>query len=300
MLRLSPGRLSRSSVLPFAILAAFLTVLPGCLAKPKALPPYVGPTDSLPVLVGKINENSRRIPTLYASAYIEANIVLQGKTRFVNTEGDLFIRKPRELLLRGRKIFDKVFEIGSTADRYWLSIYLDENTRRWGYHRNVNKMPSHSIPVRPDLIGQVLGISDVETDLLKTPVPTLTFNNDMHVYMLAWHSRLEDRWYTEKEVWYDLTSRLPRKVLLFDPNGRVVLRANLSEHKPVECDLPRDQWPLIATAFDLYFPETGSYMTLKLSEPALTNQAGNPKEGSLIWRDDPSLKEIQIDETPSK
>jgi hypothetical protein len=41
-------------------------------------------------------------------------------------------------------------------------------------------------------------------------------------------------------------------------------------------------------------------MTIKLSDPALTNQAGNPKEGTIVWREDPALKEIQIDEPAAK
>jgi len=286
-------------VLVFGLLC--LLLLPGCVARPTTPTPYTGPTDPLPVLVNKINQNNHKLATLFANAYIEANIVHQGKTRFVNTEGDLFVRKPRELLLRGRKVFDKVFEIGSTPDRYWLSIYLDENTRRWGYYRNVAKTPSDAIAIRPDLIGQVLGISDINTDLLQPPIPTMTFNTDIRVYMVEWHWPLGDGWFTEKAIWYDLTTHLPRKVIVFDTHGRPVLRANLSKHQPVQSpNLPRDQWPLIATVLDLYFPETGSYMTLKLSDPALSNQSGNPKEGSLIWRDDPALKEIQIDEPISK
>jgi len=279
-----------------SVLAAGVA-LGGCSGKGRPLPPYTGPTEPMSAVVAKINANNSRLPTLYARCYIEADIVHKGKSRFVNTEGDLFVRKPNELLLRGRKVLEKVFEMGSTADRYWLSIYLDENTRWWGYHRNAGKAGTDTISVRPDLVGEVLGTGQVNTDFNALPAPTMTFNNDLRVYMIAWHAKKADRWVTEKEIWYDLGTCLPRKVLLFDENGRVILRANLSEHQAADASpLPRDQWPVMATMYDLYFPETGSDMTMKLSDMVLRNEGGHPREGTIVFREASELKEIQIDE----
>lgn len=287
----------------FSVLALFFV---GCGGAPKAPVGWYGPTDSIDVVVQKMNANNHAIPTLYARHYLEANIVdrERKKTNFVNASGDLFLFKPRDLLLRGKKdAVGNIFELGSTRDQYWFSVFVEEPTQWWGNYRNVGKKCSRDIPIRPDLIGEVLGVGDISANLVEPPVPTMRFNNDLDVYMFVWSGRLADRWYAEKEVWYDRATYRPRKVLLFDRNGRIVLRADLSGHKQVQvAGLPQAQWPWIATSYDLFFPETLSTMTLTLSDMALTTKNGNPKPGTIVFkeasRDD--MKVIQIDEDCEK
>jgi len=62
----------------------------------------------------------------------------------------------------------------------------------------------------------------------------------------VWNVRVPDRYVAQKEVWYDRKTKLPIKVLLFDPNGRVVLRADLSKHKPVQAQQVQGQPGLYA------------------------------------------------------
>jgi hypothetical protein len=281
------------------VLAILVAIMAGCGPKaPLAPAGYYGRTLAMAEVIEKINQNNQAIPTLYAKHYTEASIIdKKGKTRFVNTGGDVFVRKPRELLMRGKKDpFGKVFEIGSTPERFWLTVYVDEPTRWWGYYRNVGKPCVQDMPLRPDVIGEVLGIGNINTNFNAVPVPTMRFNNDLDVYMLTWQTKLADRWYTEKEIWYDRKTLLPRKVLLFDPNGRIILRANLDRHRGVEApNVPRERWPVVATAYELFFPDTRSTMKIELSDLVLINKAGHPREGTIVFKEDPEAKEIQID-----
>lgn len=283
------------------LISLLCLVLSGCADKPKKTIIHTGPTLPLDQIVTRINENNRYLPSLFARHSLEANIVHKGKTRFVNAEGDLFVHKPRELYLRANKgALAKVFEMGSTAETFWFSEYVDENVKWWGHHKNVGKPCSQEMPIRPDLFGEVLGINDLAPDLLEAPVPTLQYNNDVDVYMISWHARSTDRWVTEKQVFYDRATLLPRKVLLFDRNGRVVLRANLSAHQAVEIDgKPQNEWPKVATAYDLLFPDTGSSMNVRLSDMVVKNKAGHPNESTIpaiaARQDQEVTKEIQID-----
>jgi len=290
----------RRSLAPFLLLS--LVLVAGCAPKPRPqVQLYRGPTLPLDQLVARINANNQALPTLFARHNLEANIVHKGKTRFVNADGDLFVRKPREMYLRAKKgPLAKVFEMGSTPELFWFTEYVDENTKWWGRYRNVGKPCAQEMPVRPDGFGEVLGINDLDANLLSEPIQTVQYNNDLDVYMISWHARLPDRWATEKQVYYDRATLLPRKVLLFDPNGRVVLRANLGGHAPVEVEgRPREQWPKIATVYDLYFPDTGSTMNVRLTDLALRSDAGQPREGmisTIASREDGEVnQEIQID-----
>jgi hypothetical protein len=103
-----------------------------------------------------------------------------------------------------------------------------------------------------------------------------------------------------KEVWYDRKTRRPTMVLLYDENGRVVLRAWLRNHEPVESpDLPKEQWPVAASEYRLYFPETRSSMTLKLRNMQVSRK-GIPNDRTFVFDPSPAKlgvsKVIQLDE----
>jgi len=264
-----------------------------------------GPTVSMSELVARINANNKAIPTLYARQEILANLYdkSRNKSFYVNSSGDIFLRKPRELLLRGRHdLAGKIFEIGSTDEVFWFTVYGKQDERYWGYYRNLGKPCMQEMPVRPDLIGEVLGISDIPMDFLNAPFPTMRFNHDQCAYMITWNARLPDRFYSQKEIWYDYKTYLPVKVVIYDFDGRVLVRANLSNHRPVEVQgAAQETWPRIATIYSLMFPASKSTMTLKLSDMALLSKTGHPRAGTIVFKDDPEVsKVIQVDEACEK
>ena len=63
----------------------------------------------------------------------------------------------------------------------------------------------------------------------------------------------------------------PRKVILYDINGRPVLKANLARHKRVQ--IPDDSspanWPLVPGDYKLFFPDSGSRMEFALKDVRL-------------------------------
>jgi len=259
----------------------------------------------MPELVQRIDENNQAIPTLWARHEIQADLYdkSRNKSFYVNSSGEILVRKPRELLLRGRHdLAGRIFEIGSTQDVFWFTVYGKEDTRYWGHYRNLGKPCMDEMPVRPDLIGEVLGISDIPTNFLQPPFPTMRFNHDQCAYMITYIGQLPTQFYAQKEIWYDYKTYLPVKVVLYDFNGRVVARANLSKHQPVEVqNQPKEKWPRIATSYNLWFPETKSTMNLKLSDMALVNVNGHPRAGSIVFKDDAEVsKVIQVDEACEK
>ena len=286
----------------FAPLAVFLLLpLSGCL-RPQKPAGYYGPTDPMAVVVQHVNENNRAIPSLFAHHYTEANIhdPKKDKDTFINAGGDLFVLKPRELLMRGKKdVAGLIFELGSTPDRYWMTVFAGEDTMWWGWHRNSGQPGVRDIPFPPDLLLEVLGIGDINTSFTVPPLPTMRFNNDLDVYMVVWDAPLPDRWYAQKEIWFSRKTYLPLKVLLFDRNGRIILRADLTAHKPIPVPgRPEATWPKIATGYDLFFPETRSTMTIRLSDVALKNKIGNPKPGIIQFPEEPGVSDgriIQVD-----
>jgi hypothetical protein len=267
--------------------------------------PFVGPTQPMAEVAEEINANNAGLPTLWARHYFEANLVDEKrKSHFVNGEGVLLYKTPRGMRLVGEKPgAGRVFEIGSTEERYWLSMTPPNEAGRmwWGSYRNLGKpcVDMRDIPVRPDLVLEVLGIGTINTNFLAPPAPVMRFNNDADAYMFVWSVPLGDRWAAQKEIWYDRATKLPRRVFLFDEHGRVVLRARLSRHEPIEQAGDAGAAAAgakVARLYELFFPDTGSTMKLELDEVA-PERRGVPTRRGIAFPEDADVPHvIQLDQ----
>jgi hypothetical protein len=244
--------------------------------------PYTGPTESMAVVVERINANNRPLRTLWASHDYDAVIYEDnGQRRDVFGSGSLNYRKPTDLLMTFmRDGTVKAFELGSNREAFWMiAPPPGPDTMWWGLHRNIGRTGSRAaeIPIRPDAVLEVLGMADIDTSFLSEPAPVMRFNPDADAYMFVWsfraqagpHSEGPARWIAQKEIWYDRRSLLPIGVYLFDENGRVILRAYLSSHQPVEIPgLAPQSWPRLARNYELYFPENLWTLRFRLTEVA--------------------------------
>lgn len=251
------------------VLLLIVAVAGGCVPRQLAKrPAYYGPTDPLPTLVDKLNARNGRIETLWAKGSFTADLVDPQTKDHTSGSGDLnlLFSRPARLRLAGKVLTERVFDIGSNDERYWLTL-PQQDTMYTGTHEAASggggRGGAARLPIRPDLLVEVLGVTPLATDLLKEPAPALRFNNDQDCYMLTWQVLLRDRFAVQKEVWYDRETLQPRLVLLFDENGRVVLRAYPSAPQKVEGYDPAVELP---TTYDLLFPDTGSTFVIRLRE----------------------------------
>lgn len=279
----TPQRRAAASLIGAVALACVFAGLAGC--KPNRQPNvvgYFGPTEPLVDVVEAVNANNRQLPTLWAKGYFEANLVDDRKrNQFVNGDAILLLRKPYEFKMVGRKdVAGQVFELGTTKDEYWMIVRPEADTMWWGTYDRLDQADPAMIPIRPDLLMQVLAVGDLDTDLARDPAPVMRFNNDADAYMLVWVVRTPSRVLAQREVWYDRQTKRPKLVLLFDENGRIVVRAYLSAHKPVA-----DSPATVATHYQLFFPESGTRLELTLNDVKLTSN-GVPREGSIRFPGD--------------
>lgn len=268
---------------------------------------YRGPTDSMAQVVQDVNANNAKIPTLWASHYYEATVVGEDeRSHYVNGDGVILYRSPqadrgRGMMVVGNKpAVGSVFEIGTTEDRYWLKVVPEMDTMWHGEYRHLGKPCVRPIPIRPDLVAEVLGIGTIGTNFTEWPAPVMRFNNDADAYMFVWvvpAPAPPARLIAQREVWYDRQTKRPTTVLLFDDKGRVQVRAYLTKYVQVEVDeeTPREQWPWVAGDYRLFFPETGTKMLFELNDVRL--QRNNvPTRRGIVFPDQPGVaKVIQLD-----
>ena len=283
---------------------AVLIGLAGCTpTKPSPPPPiYAGRTLTLRQVVAGVNDNNSRLPTLWGDGSFEASVVdpkRPGRSQFVNGQVRLLYRAPTDLRLIGRKdIAGQVFDIASNKDLYWLEIGGDTDTLWYGRHELAGSADMRELPIRPDLLLDVLGVKPLDPNLLAQPVPVLRYNSDADAYMVTFDVRAPDRWAAQKEVWYDRATLLPRLVLLFDPDGRIVLRAYLSNHRPVEGTAEGGTAPArLAGTYQILFPDSGSTLAINLKQVALGRNRA-PNDASFVFPGEKSKAKriVPIDE----
>lgn len=286
-------------VLTFSFAPACAPKRGGATTRPTA---YFGPTEPMVDVVNAINANNRKLPTLWASIReMEASIVDdRGRRHDEVLRGTVLYRSPREVSLVGTKDpVGAVVTIGSNRDTYWL-VAKDPgpDTAWWGRYEHLGSDCAQPIPIRPDLILEVLGVSAIETDFSALPAPVMRFNPQADAYMFVWVGKLPNRFVATREIWYDRKTKRPTRVALFDEHGRTILSAFLSRHVPVEVPgLPEAEWPTVAGEYRLFFPDSGSRLRLAMGDVKLSNRgAPNDKTFTFVPQRAGVSKVIQLDE----
>ena len=259
-------------------------------------------------VIERYNENTGALPSLWSRGLMDATLreTLEGDTTTI-ASADVFIQhlKPSSVRLKVKKVGlpGDLLDLGTNGIDLWL---LDgyNDTLFIGKDDFLDPDKLEGLPIRPDLILQVLGVNNLSRDLLADPMPTLRFNPDSGGwYVLEFHEparRGESRLITAKEVWLDSKELLPRKVVLFDEAGRPVLRANLTAFAEVggEADAPPAK---VATRYNLLFPETQSKMDIALEAPRLkyrgipTERTFDPDFGRLNLQQIVNLNDVAAD-----
>jgi hypothetical protein len=291
----------------FAWTVLIFLALPGCCPQIQPTPAEkLNPPNLLTLaqLASTINANNQRIPSLWSTLNYSATIIDNGVSHSVSSDdGVLLYQRPSMFRLVGKKEFvGTVFDIGSNGTEYWLDVVPGTNTLWWGKYADLARFSTSRlpIPIRPDLVMEVLGVSTIDMNFNALPVPTLRYDNVADAYVLVFNIKAPDRWLAEKEVWYDRQTLRPRRVILYDPNGRPVLKAELSSDKQVAVeDQPQSDWPSVAGDYKLFFPDSGSRMEFSLKDVRRSKSLGRvtiPNDGSFQLPDvqGTDIKSIQI------
>jgi len=226
-------------------------------------------------VVADINANNSKIPTLWAHHIYEADVVDEKhNNHHAGGEGVLLYSSPISMRLRGNATgVGNVFDIGSNPNTFWLRLSPEAGDAMWwGNYADLARInpDTTGIPIRPDMVLDVLGIATINANFNQLPAPTMRYSPEKDSYVFLWIGKLPDRWIALREVWYDRVTKRPSQVLLYDMNGRVALRAELTKYRQVQVEeLASVQWPWIPGNYKLTFPDSGSRLIFTLDEAML-------------------------------
>lgn len=233
------------------------------------------PTLPMAQVVAAINANNRRITSLWATLNYSVTIDDQGHTHSVTSDdGTLLYSRPGDFRLNGKKEFiGTVFDMGTDDRLFWLEVVPGTNRLWWGTYAELSRMgPAElPIPIRPDAVLQVLGVATIDPDFLDAAeVPVMRYDRLTDSYVFVFASRGRDNWFARKEIRCDRVTLRPRRVILYDADGRPVLYARLSHDMTVrDPERPAGEGPMIAGDYRLFFPDSGSRMEFTFTDVRL-------------------------------
>lgn len=272
MKQLSIGR--ASCLVSPTILVCIVLAMTGCCNQ-STRPPYTGPTLPMARVLADINDNNAKIPTLWAHHQYEADVVDDHKVlHHVSGDGTLLYITPDNVRLQGNApAVGNLFNIGANSRQFWMKLSPSAGDAMWwGTFADLAHVDPDTtgIPIRPDMLLSVLAIATINDKLDNLPAPVMRVDREHWAYVLTWIAPYHNRWVALREVWYDIQTRRPMKILLYDMNGRVAVQADLGAFRqaPV-AGKPKDAWPWFAGDYRLSFPDSGSKLALSIDDASL-------------------------------
>lgn len=192
----------------------------------------------------------------------------ESSPRSFSLAGTLVFRKPKDLVLQLREGLggSPVMQAGSNQHEYWLWVKPEINTLWWGLHTRDEApvqereedaatqpaasgpspdtrpasgntpspaTPRDEMPIRPDHLIEVLGLSELPTDTTGPDGPVYRPEETRNVLIFLAYDA-DGQAYIQKEYYLDRAPPyLVREILFREADGRIQMRAALTEHAVV-------------------------------------------------------------------
>lgn len=316
------------AVTAVALLVAGVGLAAGCRSRPAPAvpvrPTYDGPLLTVEQVVAELAERAGAVRTVWARHDYVVRLLERTRTgervRTFDGDGVLLLRKPpagsaaptpMELRLQGSKdVLGTVFDLGSNRERAWLVLYADIDTMYWTTLGDADTFDADEgagdsvdparMPARPELLAEVLGVSDWSTDLTRYPTPVMRYESDADAYVLTLVEPAPTGLHLigRREYWVDRGTLEVRRVVLRGRDGREVVRSELADYGEVE-DVRGGRAASggsggtgrLARDITVAFPQSGT--TIRLTLRSVSARRGAlPSDASFRFPDPPPVQRV--------
>lgn len=251
--------------------------------------------EPLPIgaVVARVNANSNRMDFLLRAVGGSAVGKWQrspdsSATTSFDMKAHLLYRKPRDLYLRMEHTLSARIEAGSNSSEFWVWERLNDNRYYWGEHKWLDSSREADLPVRPDVLLDVLGVGDLPAHTTGIRGPVLWVRDECYQLVFLSYDD-EGQGYISKVMEIGRGEPyLVDRILYFNPDGRPIMEVLLSEYKPID-----GSEVLAPRKIDMKSLENENHMTLRFpkmerSDPpsAELNPFISPmRSGNVSYRD---------------
>lgn len=283
-----------------AALGLLLASLCGCPdGKPPPWPHSTGPIERenpMERVVGRVNANSAWLNfVLEAHGEVKAqHMKPDGKPEPFDGTVALIYRRPRDLAMKlEHTLGGDVVQAGSNAEEFWVWKKLNEDVYWWGRHAELNAKAAAKLPIRPDQLAEVLGVSGLPSRPDAQRGPQFDVYSDY--YQLTYFATDNGRRYACKRI--NIDRRWPYLVCgleFLSPKGRVTAVAHLGGYAKVDGTavmMPHEVW--------IDWPAQQEYLHMKFHQ--MQRYAQDP---TRVFTSPRALgrdlgKEIRVDREPA-
>jgi len=246
------------------------SLLSGCNDNKNLAPDEILPRASL---VDLYNSRAEAIQKLKAKCHVEARMPrmddqgrpVQGKYDTWSLDGNLLLRKPRDLYLVGRALSDPMFGLHSNRETYWFWVKPRASVEYVGRYDGAG---AEQFLIRPDYLLRTLGIFPVPADLwafrrgdrrdvlqlMAVEVPDAPPGAGRQVKVML---------YLVQEVYLERVHHDPVEVRLYDKRGERIVVSHLEDYQVVDGQR-------VPTRLTCHFVPADATFKLSLSKVSLT------------------------------
>jgi len=206
----------------------------GCPPR-EVLRPTLVPDAPKVTVIARVNENADAMDFLLRAGGVSAagEFLREGHRESFHLTGTLLYRKPMSLYLKLEHIGGSI-EAGSNEREFWFWEKVDSPRYSWGMHEYMPDDADTDIPLRPDLLVEVLGFGGLPEDTTGPQGP-LFWVGPQHCELIFMDRDEDDQLYITKTIDLDRNEPfLVRSVVFFRSNGRPWMQAKLSDYRKVE------------------------------------------------------------------
>lgn len=264
--------LSRTVAAILLVGTALASFLGGCASSSKTDPAPVvtkprGNPPSTPEIVKAHNQRVDGLNSLWARHTIRVSGKLaNAKLEKEEAEGFFQLILPRKVAISITKVGETYFYLGSNDELYWWLDLTEAKQGFFGRHAlaTTSTVDRFGIPVHPLDLIELMAVTPIDETLLKSP-DAITPSKWSSDGALIWYD-VPARDAT-KRVLVDPKSLLPLCVELLDKNGKVVVRADLSNYLDIPSRSKPTARPRIPTRMTISVPRSDLTILINLNDP---------------------------------
>ena len=185
-------------------------------------------------VIGRVNANSAWMTfVLEAHGEVKAQHVKpDGKTEPFDGTVDLIYRKPRDLAMNIKHTLGDVMQAGSNGEEFWVWKKLNQDVYWWGRHAELDPQAAAKLPIRPDQLAEVIGVSGLPSQ--SDPKRGPRFDTYGDYYQLTFFATNAGRSYAYEVIKIDRHwPYLVCGVTFYSPAGREMTVAHLGRYEQV-------------------------------------------------------------------
>ena len=192
-----------------------------------------GEPDSIQEVIARVNRNAAGMDFVFRGGVTAAGEYRHGdKLESFELHGPLLYRRPKNLYLKLEHV-GGTLEAGSNEDEFWLWEKFQSPRYSWGRHDRMVGDFDADLPLRPDLLAEVLGLGDLSADTKGPLGPAMWVGS--HSYELIFLDRDESgRTRLSKAIDVDRHEPfLVKSLVYFRHDGRPVVQVGLDDYGPI-------------------------------------------------------------------